>query len=252
MNLRTREDWAASYDVTRRPVMTGLPVATVYVHHSVTVPTADADADMRGIENIDIGRFGVPSYSWVIHPDGIVLEGMGTHRGAHTINNARQSQNDIAFGVCFIGNFDNEQPTDAALRAGRELLGYLDDHSLLAAGWELRGHRDVYATACPGRNLYPRIQELRDAHVRPAPLEDDDMQWLIKVADDPAIWLTDFRTRRQVKSKHEYDDLAYLHAKTGGRMFFTPEAGTSAGGGYDLVRVLAAGTKWFDDVPIAS
>lgn len=161
MNYRTRTQWGATYDVAQRPRMKGLPVATIFVHHSVTNPSANPDADMRHVENIDIGRFGVPSYSWCIHPSGVVLEGMGAHRGAHTINNAKQSQNDVAFGISFLGNFENDQPTDEALHACSDLIRWIGAQGWLRDGWQLRGHRDVFATACPGRNLYSRLADIR-------------------------------------------------------------------------------------------
>lgn len=163
MQFLTRDEWGADYDVTDRALMTGLPVAQVFIHHTVTVPSADPAADMRGIEAIDIARFGVPSYSYVIHPSGTVLEGMGLHRGAHTINNAGQSYNDVAFGVSFIGNFQNDEPTAAARQACAELLGLLVLGGHLQPGYVISGHRDVFATACCGDNLYPIIQTLRDS-----------------------------------------------------------------------------------------
>lgn len=154
--------------------MTGLPVSTVYIHHTVTMPSPDPAVDMRNIEAIDIARFGVPSYSWVIHPSGVVLDGMTVHRGAHTINNANQSQNDISFGVSFIGNFENDQPTDAALHACGDLLRSLEQRQLVRDGWVLKGHRDVYATACPGAHLYPRLGDIR-ALVDQPPVPEEDI-----------------------------------------------------------------------------
>lgn len=176
MNLRTREQWGASYDVTQRPPMS-LPAPDLWIHHTVTVPSDDPDADMRSIEAIDIGRFGYPSYSYVIHPSGTVLEGMGTHIGAHTLNH-----NSTSFGVSFIGNFENDTPTDAAMEACRELVAYLHGNGALAPGDQpTGGHRDVYATACPGANLYPRIPELRLPPEEDMPLTTDDLTKIAQV-----------------------------------------------------------------------
>jgi len=168
MNYRTRQEWGASYDVNQRALMTGLPVGTIFIHHTVTTPTDDPDRDMRQVEQIDISRFGVPSYSWCIHPRGVILEGMSIHRGAHTINNQGQSLNNVAFGISFIGNYENMQPSALAMLACRQLIfEYIIPHNWLKNNWVIRGHRDVYATACPGANLYPRIQELT---VPPSPV----------------------------------------------------------------------------------
>jgi hypothetical protein len=173
MEYRNRQQWGASYDVSHRAYMTGLPVSVIYIHHTVTNPTNDPNRDMQGIEQIDIGRFGVPSYSWVFHPSGVALEGMSNHRGAHTVNNANQSQNNISFGLSFIGNFQNDQPTQEAINAcGEVIRDVIKPTGWLRPNWEIKGHRDVFATACPGNNLYPRIGEIKaiaDGGAAPGP-----------------------------------------------------------------------------------
>lgn len=166
MKLLTRAEWGASFDVDRRPPMR-LPVAQAWIHHTVTNPSTDPAADMREIERIDIGRFTYPSYSWVIHPTGVVLEGMGTHIGAHTIHN-----NSTSFGISFIGNFENDTPTQPALDACATLLAARIAQGHLTTDFVLGGHRDVYATACPGANLYPLLGQIRDAVTIP---QEDDM-----------------------------------------------------------------------------
>ncbi len=175
--MLTRDEWGAEYDVSRRAMMRGLPVALSFIHHTVTAPSADPAADMRAIERIDVGRFGVPSYSFVIHPSGVVLEGMGLHRGAHTINNANHSFNDDAFGISFIGNFENDTPTPEALAACGDLLRSLVADGHAQGDFTLSGHRDVYATACPGANLYPLVGSIRASVDQPnhAPPPEDDL-----------------------------------------------------------------------------
>lgn len=177
MDFRTRDQWGAEYDVSGRAMMTGLPVGLSFIHHTVTNPSDDPGADMRAIERIDIARFGVPSYSYVIHPTGVVLEGMGLHRGAHTINNANHSFNNDAFGVSFIGNFQSDTPTTEAFNACVDLLRTLVAQGHLLGDFTLSGHRDVFATACPGENLYPLIGSIRESvdspNHAPTPPEDD-------------------------------------------------------------------------------
>lgn len=223
MDYRTRSQWGASYDVNQRATMTGLPVATIYIHHTVTNPSNDPNRDMAQIEQIDIGRFGIPSYSWVVHPSGVVLEGMGVHRGAHTINNANQSQNNIAFGISNIGNYENDQPTDAQLKAIAELIHYINDNGWLQADWQLRGHRDVYATACPGANLYPRLGDIRALYDNPTPnpqpvQEDDEMQFIVKGDKTNQWWLTDFKTKTYVPTTDFAGAVIWLTAVAGGKI----------------------------------
>lgn len=174
VNLLTRSQWGAAFDIDRLVLMP-LPAAEVWIHHTVTAPSGNPASDMAAIESIDIGRFGQPSYSYVIHPTGTILEGCGVHIGAHTYH-----RNSISFGVSFIGNFQTDQPTAAAIDACADLirnilLPHLNQptHNP-ATGWigpyPTGGHRDVYPTACPGDHLYGAIPLIRQLVA-----EDDDM-----------------------------------------------------------------------------
>lgn len=154
MDFRTRAQWGAQFDVTTRAKM-ALPVNQVYVHHNVMEPTGDPNADMRATEAVDIARFGCPSYKYAIHPSGVVLEGMSDHGSPDTLNH-----NSDSISIMFMGNFENDQPTAAAMFAGRQLVDLLKAYGFVTKDYRLMGHRDVYATACPGAHLYPRIQEL--------------------------------------------------------------------------------------------
>jgi hypothetical protein len=126
------------------------------VHHSVTRVTASAVADAKVIANIGIGRFGRMSYSFVVHPDGTILEGQNGHVGAHT-----KGHNSTMQAVCAVGNYETAQPTVEMLDAIRWLV---DRYGPL-----LGGHRDYGATACPGRNLYAAIPGLREPKPVPVP-----------------------------------------------------------------------------------
>lgn len=186
----TRQEWGAAFDTSGLSTMI-LPARELWIHHSVTRPTVDPAEDMRGIERIDIQRFGQPSYSYVIHPNGWVMEGCGTHIGAHTYR-----RNSTSFGVCFIGDFRYDQPTAAALDACAWLVRDLISRGLLSdvtmnptTGYggvnPTGGHRDVYATVCPGDYLYNSIPFIRNLVAQ----GDDDM------AADPQIiaLLTDIK-----------------------------------------------------------
>ena len=133
----------------------------VWLHHSVTRATSDPVADARRIAQIGIQRFGRMSYSWVVHPDGTILEGQAGHLGVHT-----RGQNSTSQAICCVGNFENDPVTDEMVRSIRILVGEF--------GPMLGGHRDApgAATACPGRNLVARMPELRiPLIVQPEPVE---------------------------------------------------------------------------------
>jgi hypothetical protein len=131
----------------------------LFLHHSVTRATADPVRDARTIANIGIQRFGRMSYSFVVHPDGTILEGQNGHVGAHT-----RGQNSTTQAICCVGNFENDRVTPEMVASIRILVRDF--------GPLLGGHRDApgAATACPGRNLYAMMSTLRvPAEASPEP-----------------------------------------------------------------------------------
>lgn len=140
-----------------------LPATEVWIHHSVTAVTDNPAADMRSIERIGLSRFGQFSYSYIIHPhDGEILEGCGLRRGAHTAQ-----RNSTSFGICWAGNYDTRAPKAQQIAATRRLIADLKAAGHLVAGAPIRGHRDVFATACPGAKLYAILDTIR----RPAEVQ---------------------------------------------------------------------------------
>ena len=144
-----RRTWGASAPLG--PPMP-MPARDVYVHHSVTVATANPHADMRAIERVGVARFGQMSYSYAIHPDGTIMEGAGLTVGAHTLHH-----NWHGFGIVLIGNYDRQTPTGAQGVALVSLVAHLNRAGALADGYTMAGHRKVKATACPGANVPDRL-----------------------------------------------------------------------------------------------
>jgi hypothetical protein len=166
-------NWASRWTLGQSMV---LPVPTVYLHHTVTVPTHDVLRDAAAVNDIDQQRFGKISYSWNVHGlTGEWFEAETTHRGAHTINNANQSLNGISFGVGVIGNFHPNVPgvptndvTEALLDSIAEGIdAFVLPH--LTDPFHLFGHRDVYSTACCGDLLYSRLDDIRARLGHPPP-----------------------------------------------------------------------------------
>lgn len=100
-------------------------------------------------------------YSFVVDQAGNVFEGRGwTRQGAHC-----PDHNVSGFGVQIaIGG--NQEPTPAALAACRALY----DEACRKTGRTLakRGHRDGFATACPGSVLYAWVKAGMPADEAPA------------------------------------------------------------------------------------
>lgn len=158
-----------------------LPVSEVNVHHSVTAASDDPLRDARNLDLIAVGRgmSGI-SYSYLIHPNGTVVEGRGLYVGAHTLN-----RNSRSFGVCFIGNFENQdRPTPRAVEAFRNLVAFLQSYGYLSANPTIRPHSDTFATACPGRHLKDVLPELRRPLAPSSSTLDNEEEEMIAFAPD--------------------------------------------------------------------
>jgi hypothetical protein len=160
MRILTRREWGASVSPG---YARGEGISEVWMHHSVTIADDDYSfegvndvvKDMKEIERIGKSRFGVFPYSFCIHPSGVVGEGAGwDHKGAHT-----QNHNTVGLGICYIGNYD-ANPLPVGMRAAAiELIDYGYSIGKLPQKLEFPtgGHRDLKATACPGRHAYGEI-----------------------------------------------------------------------------------------------
>lgn len=155
MRIVTRDDWQADPASAPKHRMR-LPAIEVFVHHSVTPVSSNPGKDMRVVEAVGLKRFGQFSYSYCIHPEGVILEGAGLGRGAHT-----RGRNSTSFGVCWLGDYEERPVKMQQVDATRWLVAWLVDQGHLRLSAPLRGHRDVAATACPGRNLYAVLDDLR-------------------------------------------------------------------------------------------
>lgn len=200
------------------PDMT-LPSVAVWAHHSVTnetigvQATEDAIADLRNLdaEGLSRGHGGI-SYSYAIHPEGVIGEGQGHRRGAHTAgvgcNGSPYGWNPCSFGICFIGDFhprwigegdsavwfEGDVLTGEAINSFRWLRDQLIADGLLEPGvYPTGGHRDAPGnpTACPGDNIESRLDELRQPWTSTPTPEDDDMpEPIYRYTGDGAIDLS--------------------------------------------------------------
>lgn len=135
----------------------------VILHHSAASGTAEA---LHGFHR-SRGWAGI-GYHFYVRADGSVHRGRPVNAvGAHTVG-----YNAVSAGVCFEGDLEKTQMPQAQLAAGLELLAELKK---LWPRAKLGLHRELDATACPGKN-FPE-KEFRAAwDTRTAP------------ADVPAAW----------------------------------------------------------------
>ena len=165
IEIITREQWGAIH-------ANGFHTRAVgdlekWLHHSVTAQlpkTAsmrDEVKQMRILEDIGEQRFGGGiSYSFPIFPSGRIYEGVSIDRvGAHTAGH-----NTIGAAICLVGNYEEHEPTQEQIDAVIRLL----EHGVIQGWWKDSmldgGHRDLKATACPGKFAYKKISVIN--HVK--------------------------------------------------------------------------------------
>jgi len=128
-------------------------ITRVIIHHTVTSRDSTvADID-RMHKNRNWGSASIPywasksslgyyaQYHYLITADGKVTQCQEEKTASWHAGNA----NFDSIGVCMTGNFDNEMPSKEQQASLRELL--------LEKGLSIQLHRDVKATACPGKNI---------------------------------------------------------------------------------------------------
>ncbi|MEZ7005659.1 peptidoglycan-binding protein [Streptomyces sp. AD55] len=95
------------------------------------------------------------AYNYAACPHGYLLEGRGI--GKRTGANGNQALNQAHYAIVgLVGSSGLTEPTDAMLDAIRDGIDLLRKNG---AGSEVKGHRDGYATACPGGPLYAWVQK---------------------------------------------------------------------------------------------
>lgn len=169
----------------------------VKVHYEGTAVStkllADHDACLDEWKNIrrshlanTAENYSDVAYNYAACPHGYLLEGRGLRR--RTGANGNQALNQAHYAVLgLVGSSGLTEPTDAMLSAIRDGIDLLRRNG---AGNEIRGHRDGYATACPGGPLYAWVKKgaPRPADTTNPPKETDVP---LSTEDVKRIWTTD-------------------------------------------------------------
>lgn len=104
------------------------------------------------------------AYNFGACKHGYVFEGRGLRH--KTGANGNQTLNGHHYSVvAFLGDSGDTEPTPEMLHAIRDAIEYMQRNG---AGSEIKGHRDGYATSCPGQPLYNWV-------TAGAPRPEDDM-----------------------------------------------------------------------------
>lgn len=146
----------------------GVRQSTDYIilHHAA----ADGTAEDVHRYHKDVNKWAGIAYHFYVDKLGCITKGRELDwNGGHTENYNRNS-----VGVCFEGNFEENEMNAAQLAAGRELIAYLRG---IYPDAEIVKHGELNATACPGKH-FPMEEMLRS--------EDEPSDWAKETAQ---MWI---------------------------------------------------------------
>lgn len=126
----------------------------IICHHSAlqrgNAATYDRDHRRRGMENGLAYHFVIGN--GIDSGDGEIEIGSRWFKQIKGGHVRSDEVNEIAIGICLVGNLEEQKPTKNQVAALKELLIYLRDH---VTGPEVKflvhGEADPHHTACPGR-----------------------------------------------------------------------------------------------------
>ncbi|MCW7943347.1 hypothetical protein AAW14_15160 [Streptomyces hygroscopicus] len=188
----TRAGWGADESLREPDFLYTDSVKVAFVHHTATgnsYDCAEAPSVIRGIYRYHVVSNGWRDigYNFLVDKCGNIYEGRagGVEKpvmGAHTLG-----FNSNSTGVAVIGSFSGTQPSAASVTALAQLTAWklglhgMDPRGttyLESAGGNLfpkgenvqlnviSGHRDGYATDCPGKQLYGKLGSVRSSAAR--------------------------------------------------------------------------------------
>ena len=177
MDLVRRSGWGAA-PTKGRPLAIATPVAALFLHHSAGADGDNAPEIVRAIQRFHQESRGWAdiAYTWLYSPKNrIWFEGRGPGvAGAHTRNHNRRSH-----AVCVLGNYDTTKPPGHVVQ---DLADFARWHGTSWGPNRFQGHRDVGATACPGKHLYGLIRDINlyaEADMTPAD-QQATRDWITK------------------------------------------------------------------------
>ncbi len=174
-DFQSRTDWCSSGEC---PIGGGVEtdVTHLIVHHSAgTNASSNWPAVVRSIwhYHVDTRGWDDIGYNWLIDANGVLYQGrLDDIRGAHMCGH-----NTGTMGICVLGNFQNDDPTDDALATLYGLLAWKSNQKSLdplattyhaSSGKNLKtisGHKDGCSpgyTECPGNQFHPELPNVRN------------------------------------------------------------------------------------------
>jgi hypothetical protein len=187
----TRAQWGANESLRKPGRVYNSTVRKIIVHHTGTPnDITDYPGLVRGIfaNELNNGYIDV-AYNWLIDPNGRIYEGRwaqsyprgATHTGESNLRNVQGAHalhfNTDTIGIGLMGDYSAVAPSGAMVSAllrlmawkcarwGIDPLGaapYVNSEGSRVTGLaNICGHRDTYATACPGSTVEAMLPSLR-------------------------------------------------------------------------------------------
>ena len=137
------------------------PSTEVIVIHHAGFPDGDKDSSAEEIHKFhqEVNGWAGIGYHYVIRKDGTIEQGrkplaVGAHAYQHNKNSV---------GICVAGNFDLVKVPSVQMDSLKLLTAWLCQRYHLNPMQKgvIVGHRDLNDTACPGNNLYKKLDEIR-------------------------------------------------------------------------------------------
>jgi hypothetical protein len=186
----TRAQWGANEALRKAGLSFDSSVVKIVVHHTGTPNTVtDYPSLCRGIlANETSGEYIDIAYNWLIDPKGRIYEGRwaqdypggAPHNGERSGQNVRGAHaiyhNSNTIGVALMGNYDALDPPAVMIDALVALLawkcarwgidpvgrgGYNASNGAAENLFNICGHRDTSATACPGSRVETMLPAIR-------------------------------------------------------------------------------------------
>jgi hypothetical protein len=176
MKLVTRAQWGArDYRLPGGATLYSGSRRGVKLHYLGTAysdrPHMQCAAYVRQIQaqHMDGNGWSDVGYSFLVCTHGYVYEGRGLRRRNSANGNTTLNNQDYAV-LLLVGSSGLTEPTDEQLHGARDAIDYCRSEG--PAGVWLGGHRDGYATSCPGDAVYAWAKA---GAPRPTTSEDTDM-----------------------------------------------------------------------------
>ncbi len=118
-------------------------IETLVIHHSAVPSTVGP----QQIAAYHVNRLDWPGvgYHFLVAEDGIIYQA----NPVETVSYHAAKVNPRGVGICFLGNFEQEVPPPAQLLAGAHLVSWLMQELSVDLD-EVKGHKELMGTACPG------------------------------------------------------------------------------------------------------